>query len=55
MFTRLSGIYTREADEVTNNLVDLIQPVLMIGIGVMVGLLFASILIPIYNLTDSIH
>jgi type II secretory pathway component PulF len=55
MFTRLSGIYTREADEVTNNLVDLIQPILMIGIGLMVGLLFASILIPIYNLTDSIH
>jgi type II secretory pathway component PulF len=55
MFTRLSGIYTREADEITNNLVDLIQPILMIGIGTMVGLLFASILIPIYNLTDSIH
>jgi type IV pilus assembly protein PilC len=55
MFVRLSGIYTREADEVTNNLVDLIQPILMIGIGLMVGLLFASILIPIYNLTDSIH
>jgi type II secretory pathway component PulF len=55
MFTRLSGIYTREADQITNNLVDLIQPVLMIGIGLMVGLLFASILIPIYNLTDSIH
>lgn len=55
MFNRLSGIYTREADEITNNLVDLIQPVLMIGIGIMVGLLFASILIPIYSLTDSIH
>jgi type IV pilus assembly protein PilC len=55
MFSRLSGIYTREANEVTNNLVDLIQPVMMIGMGVMVGLLFASILIPIYNLTDSIH
>jgi type II secretory pathway component PulF len=55
MFMRLSGIYTREADEITNNLVDLIQPVLMIGIGVMVGLLFASILIPIYSLTESIH
>ncbi len=55
MFTRLSNIYTREADEVTNNLVDLIQPVLMIGIGLMVGLLFASILIPIYSLTENIH
>jgi len=53
MFKRLSGIYTREADEVTNNLVDLIQPILMIGMGLMVGLLFASILIPIYRLTAS--
>lgn len=55
MFTRLSGIYTREADEITNNLVDLIQPIMMIGMGVMVGLLFASILIPIYSLTANIH
>jgi type IV pilus assembly protein PilC len=55
MFTRLSGIYTREADQVTNNLVDLIQPVLMIGMGAMVGLLFASILVPIYSLTANIH
>jgi type II secretory pathway component PulF len=55
MFSRLSQIYTREADEVTNNLVDLIQPILMIGMGIMVGLLFASILIPIYSLTANIH
>lgn len=55
MFARLASIYTREADQVTNNLVDLIQPVLMIGMGLMVGLLFASILIPIYNLTGSIQ
>ena len=55
MFKRLSGIYTREADQLTNNLVDLIQPILMIGMGVMVGLLFASILIPIYSLTANIH
>jgi type IV pilus assembly protein PilC len=55
MFTRLSGIYTREADQVTNNLVDLIQPILMIGMGLMVGLLFASILIPLYTFTEGIH
>ena len=55
MFNRLAAIYTREADKLTNNLVDLIQPIMMIGMGVMVGLLFASILIPIYNLTSGIH
>jgi len=27
----------------------------MIGIGGMVGLLFASILIPLYSFTESIH
>ncbi len=55
MFGRVSTIYTREADEMTNNLVDLIQPLMMIGMGLMVGLLFASVLIPIYNLTANIH
>lgn len=55
MFSRLSAIYTREADQVTNNLVDLIQPALMIGIGLMVGLLFASVLLPLYSLTEGIH
>jgi type IV pilus assembly protein PilC len=54
MFNRLSAIYTRDADQVTNNLVDLIQPILIIGMGLMVGLLFASILIPIYSLTANV-
>ncbi len=53
MFGRLAGIYTREAEQVTANLVDLIQPALMIGMGLMVGVLFASVLIPIYRLTAS--
>ncbi len=55
MFRRLATIYTREADQTTNNLVDLIQPALMIMMGAMVGLLFASILIPLYSLTANIH
>jgi type IV pilus assembly protein PilC len=53
MFSRIAGIYTREADEMTGNLVELIQPVLIMGMGLMVGLLFASVLIPIYRLTAS--
>jgi type II secretory pathway component PulF len=38
-----------------NNLVDIIQPILMIVMGVMVGLLFAAILVPIYRLTAGIQ
>jgi len=55
IFNRLALFYGREADTVINNIVDLIQPVLMIGIGAAVGLLFAAILIPIYKLTSGIH
>lgn len=55
MFDRLTGFYSREADAVINNLVDLIQPILMAGVGILTGLLFASILIPLYQLTTSIR
>jgi len=54
MFNRVSTIYTREANQVADSLADLIQPVLLIGMGLLVGLLFASILIPLYSLTASI-
>lgn len=55
LFTRLATFYGREADSLVNNLVDLLQPVLMIGIGILVGVLFASILLPLYQLTSSIQ
>ena len=55
IFSRLSTFYGREADNVINNILDLIQPALMIGIGLLVGLLFASVLLPIYSLTTSIQ
>ena len=55
MFNRVAAIYSREANQVTDNLVDLIQPILLIGMGALVGLLFASILIPLYSLTASIQ
>jgi len=54
-FTRIAGFYGRESDMVINNLVELIQPVLLIGIGVMVAFLFAAILVPLYTLTSSIR
>ncbi|MBU2101683.1 type II secretion system F family protein [Patescibacteria group bacterium] len=47
---RISDFYAQEVDNAVSGLVELIQPVLMIVIGLMVGGLFASILMPIYNL-----
>lgn len=54
MFKRIGDFYSREADEMVGNLVDLIQPVLIIGIGLLVAILFASILLPLYQLTATI-
>lgn len=53
MFDRISKFYTREIDAAVGNLVELIQPALMVVLGVMVGVLFAAILIPIYNLAQA--
>ena len=53
ILSKVSDFYTREVNDVLNNLVELIQPILIAGIGVLIGLLFASILIPIYNLAQA--
>jgi type IV pilus assembly protein PilC len=54
MLEKVANFYMQQADYIVTNLTDLIQPVLMLGVGILVGLLFASILIPIYNLTSVI-
>lgn len=53
MLDRISVFYSREVDNMVANLVELIQPILMIFIGLMVGLLFAAVLVPIYNLIQT--
>ncbi len=53
LLERVSNFYTREVDNLVNNLVELVQPALIIVIGAMVGVLFYSILKPIYDLTQS--
>ncbi|OGY63096.1 MAG: hypothetical protein A2745_01610 [Candidatus Harrisonbacteria bacterium RIFCSPHIGHO2_01_FULL_44_13] len=50
MFGRVAKFYTREVDATVGNLVELVQPTLMVVIGLGVGLLFAAVLLPIYNL-----
>lgn len=54
MLERIAKFYSHEADTVVSNLSELIQPVLIIGVGILVALLFASILVPLYNLTSVI-
>ena len=53
MFRRITNFYTQEVDSLVSNLVELIQPALMIVIGLLIGILFASLLIPIYSLVQT--
>lgn len=55
MLDRSSTFYTREVNDLVANLVELIQPALMVVIGLSVGVLFASILIPIFQLAQNLH
>lgn len=51
LLEKINNFYSREVEDMVNNLVTLIQPALMMGIGIMVAMLFASILLPLYNLS----
>ena len=53
LLDRISRFYSSQVDDVVSNLVELIQPALILGIGVLSGLLFASILLPLYNLVQT--
>jgi len=47
----LAHFYQREVDSLVDNLVDLIEPILILVLGGGVGLLVAAILMPIYSIT----
>jgi type II secretory pathway component PulF len=51
----LSELYEREVDDFTRNLSNLIEPLLMITLGVLVGFIAISIITPIYSITQNLH
>ncbi len=50
----LAEMYEAELEEITKNMSSLIEPVLMIFMGVLVGFIALSIITPIYSLTQSL-
>ena len=50
----IAKFYQREVDSSLENLVALIEPALIIFLGVGIGVLVASIMVPLYNLVGSI-
>lgn len=51
----LSEMYEEEVDEFTKNLSSIIEPVLMILMGILVGFIAISIITPIYGITQNLH
>ena len=47
---KLTSFYTREVDNAVVTLVSIIEPLLMIVIGLGVGVVVASIILPMYKL-----
>ncbi|MGC9046632.1 MAG: type II secretion system F family protein [Minisyncoccia bacterium] len=54
LLKKINEFYTRDVNDIVSNLVELIQPALMVVIGIFVALLFASILLPLYSLTQAV-
>jgi len=54
LLKRVATFYRRELDKIVANLVVLIEPILIIGLGAMIGLLLAAVLLPIYQLVTTL-
>ncbi|KND51381.1 MAG: type IV pilus assembly protein PilC [Parcubacteria bacterium C7867-001] len=54
ILSTLAKFYRREVTTAVDTLVDLIEPLMIVMLGLGVGILLAAVLIPIYNLAGSI-
>lgn len=54
ILTTLAKFYQREVNNAVDTLIGLIEPLMIVMLGLGVGTLLASVLMPIYNLTSSI-
>lgn len=53
ILNNLAGFYRRDVNNLVDNLVSLIEPILILLLGLGVGGLVASVLIPIYNISTA--
>ncbi|HET8575275.1 MAG TPA: type II secretion system F family protein [Candidatus Paceibacterota bacterium] len=50
----LAKFYRREVDNAVDTMISLIEPAMIVALGLAVGVLLASVLMPIYNLSSAI-
>jgi type II secretory pathway component PulF len=54
ILNKVSAYYRQEVDNILNNLVSLIEPILIISLGIGVAVIVAAIFVPLYGITSSI-
>ena len=53
VLNNMSRFYNQETDRITRNLSAMLEPVLIVALGLGVAVLVFAILMPIYNMTGS--
>lgn len=51
---KMAKFYKREVDDAVDTIISLIEPVMIVALGVGVGLLLTSVLMPIYNMASNL-
>jgi type IV pilus assembly protein PilC len=51
---KMAKFYKREVDDAVDTIISLIEPVMIVCLGVGVGLLLTSVLMPIYNIATNL-
>ena len=54
VLAKISDFYARETENMISNLVTLVEPVIMILLGLGVGILVSAVLLPMYNLSTAL-
>lgn len=54
LLEKLSNFYNKEVDNIVNNLSQLIEPILIVVLGIGIGILILAVFMPIYSLTGSL-
>lgn len=50
---KITDFYTREIDNIVANLMTLMEPLIMVSMGVAVGIMVAAIMMPMYNMANN--
>lgn len=55
MLKNIAGFYKRELEQTIDNAVALIEPVMIVAMGIAVGILVGSVIVPMYDVVTSIQ